>query len=56
MGQLRMAQIDNLTPDEWQLVTKALYTLNMLDPENRDLSRDEQAAAFALAERIRNAH
>lgn len=50
-----MAQTNNLTDDEWQLVTKALYTLNMLDRENRDLTREEQKAAFALAERIRNA-
>lgn len=41
-----------LSPDEWQLVTKALYTLNTLELDNRDLSRDEQKAAFDLAERI----
>jgi len=51
-----MAKIDNLSPDEWQLVAKALYTLNTLELGNRDLSREEQKAAFDLAERIRNAH
>jgi len=47
-----MTQTNNFTPDEWQLVAKSLYTLNTLELDDRDLSREEQKAAFDLAERI----